>query len=244
VILADVIEEARRLIAAAEERRLILRALGGVAIRLHCPSAAAGVLARPCRDIDLAVSVADARQLDRWLMAQGYAQNRRFNYLWGQTRRVFYDLEHARQLDIFVGDFELCHRLPIGDRLTVDPLTLPLAELLLTKLQMIELSPNDLLDVYALVLDHPVGDVDAETINRARIAELCGADWGLYHTVSRNIDRALGELKGSALPATAQATIGQRLIDLGATIERAPKSLKWRLRARLGERARWYDEVE
>ena len=47
----------------------------------------------------------------------------------------------------------------------MEPLTIPLAELFLTKAQIVQMNRKDVLDLLALLLDHEVGPGDAETIN-------------------------------------------------------------------------------
>ena len=119
-----------------------------------------------------------------FLPEMGYTPNKTFNTLSGDRRQLWYDEEHGRQIDIFIGDFTMCHTLPLADRLEVEPLTIPLAELFLSKAQIVELNRKDVLDLLTLLLDHEVGPGDEETINTDLIAELCAKDWGLYTTVS------------------------------------------------------------
>ena len=75
-------------------------------------------------------------------------------------------------MDVFVSSFRMCHEIPLEKRLSVDEDTVPLAELLLTKLQIIELNEKDVRDTVALLLEHDVTDDDAG-VNAGHIAELC-----------------------------------------------------------------------
>lgn len=140
----------------------------------------------------------------------------------------------------------MCHTLPLADRLHVEPLTIPLAELFLSKAQIVELNRKDVLDLLALILDHQVGPGDEETINVDLIAGLCAKDWGLYTTVSMTIQKLHtcldeGEID---LDAGEAQTIKKRLISIQKAMDDVPKSMAWKVRARVGTRIRWYEEVE
>jgi hypothetical protein len=240
----DIQAEAVRLVEAGEAQGITLRLLGGLAIRIHSPSAAHRSLARSYPDIDLATSTKRSQSVETLITNLGYEPDRSFNLLNGSSRLLFYDQAHGRQVDVFVRDFEMCHRLPIAERLELEPLTLPLAELLLTKLQIIEVNEKDLRDISALVADHPLGDTDAETINQVRIADLCAADWGLWKTVTLNLDKVRAFCERSTLEDSTKQTIIERCIQLEKALDEAPKSLKWKSRAVVGERVRWYQLPE
>src|SRR3990172_3938389 len=175
-ILLDGVEEARRLIAAGAEAHLTLRLLGGLAVKLHSPSAGHRSLARSYPDLDFALQGKRGDKLEALMPTLGYAPNKTFNLLNGNTRLLFFDDEHERQVDVFVGGFHMCHTIPITDRLTLEPLTLPLAELFLTKMQIVQMNEKDIRDICALLLDHPFGEGDAETLNLARVVALCAQD--------------------------------------------------------------------
>jgi hypothetical protein len=191
-------------------------------------------------DIDLVTHARRSSEVELLLSRLGYTPDKPFNTLNGHTRLLFYDETHKRQLDVFVGLFEMCHRLPISDRLNVEPLTLPLAELLLTKLQIVQLNDKDVRDVCALLLDHGLGEQDDETINVRRLGELCGADWGLWKTVMVSLDKVRMMAGNYALPAAALARINENIDGLQAALQAAPKSLRWKARAAVGERVQWY----
>lgn len=178
------------------------------------------------------------------LIALGYAPNKTFNLFNGDSRLLFYDNAHGRQIDVFVGGFQMCHRLPITERLSREPLTLPLAELLLTKLQIVQLNEKDVRDICALILDHPFGENDAETINLPRVAQICAEDWGLWKTVTLSLKQAQDFGDAYDLAPEAKATIVQRLDLLRHALDDVPKSLKWKMRAALGEKVQWYELPE
>jgi hypothetical protein len=138
----------------------------------------------------------------------------------------------------------MCHKVPVGERLVLEPETLPLAELLLTKLQIVELNDKDVRDVLALLLGHEVGEEDGELVNAGRVAALCASDWGLWRTITANLEALDADAVSYALSLEEQAVVSRRIRALLERIEAEPKSRAWRLRARIGERVRWYELPE
>jgi hypothetical protein len=243
-ILDDIVLEALRLTDPALETKAPIRVLGGVAVALHAPGGLPEPLARPYGDIDVVTTRKGGRGAVEFLESMGYVANERFNAMNGGSRFVVYDPERERQIDVFAGEFRMCHSIPLADRLELEPRTVPLAELLLTKLQIVRLNRKDLGDVWAIVLEHDVGSHDAETINDAWIARLLAGDWGLWRTVGASIDTARERLVDSGLDDAQIAIIRERLDRLWATVEAEAKSLRWRSRARVGDRMKWYEEPE
>jgi hypothetical protein len=244
VIHEDVFDEAVRLLAAAQKADVRVRCLGGMAVVLHVGELLHPAFRREIRDIDLATPKRDGRKVSEFLAIQGYTANKTFNAMHGARRLLFYDEPNGRQIDVFVGSFEMCHQLPLEQRLELEPLTLPLADLVLTKLQIVKLNRKDAFDLYSLLLTHEIADHDSETINAAWIAELCGRDWGLCHTVGLNLNRLRSELDVPELSPPELETIRGRIEQLEQAIEQAPKTGKWKLRARVGDRVRWYEDPE
>jgi hypothetical protein len=138
----------------------------------------------------------------------------------------------------------MCHEIPLSQRLKPGEQTVPLAELLLTKLQNIELNEKDIRDTVLLLYGHEVADHDDDAVNGARVAELCADDWGLWRTITRNLERSATHVDDYALPEDKKSQIRDRLRQLLARIEAAPKSRGWKMRDRIGERKRWYDLPE
>jgi hypothetical protein len=157
---------------------------------------------------------------------------------------LFHDVKYGRQVDVFVGSFRMCHEIPFGNRLAAGSRTVPLAELLLTKLQIVELNEKDVRDTVLLFHGHDVADHDDDAVNGERIAELCASDWGLWRTITANLARCREHLSDYELPHPDLERIGLRIDAVLDRIEQAPKSRSWRLRAKLGERKRWYDLPE
>ena len=243
-IHADIVAEGRRLARRATEQGLALRLVGGVAIRLRAPDDLPPVFVRHYGDLDWVTAKGTSAAVQQFFKEAGYSPQARFNALNGKERLMFWDDAHARQVDVFVGAFRMSHEIPLNARLEVDDLTVPLAELLLTKLQVVELNEKDVTDALTIVHYFPVGDSDGATINGARIATLCANNWGLWRTVTANLATCRARLTDYELPGDAKETMSARLADLQRRIEGEPRSRRWRLRAKIGERKRWYELPE
>jgi len=242
----DIIEEMNRLMAAAQTQKLHLRLIGGLAIKFHSPSATHRALQRAYPDIDLVVPKHDKRKLDGFFASMGYLPEKNFNLLNGDRRQIFYDAETGRRIDVFVGDFEMCHKLPMRDRLDAHPVTVPLAELFLSKTQIVELNRKDALDIISLLLDNEVGYGDENQINIDRITRLCIKDWGLYKTLTITLSKVENILVESnpGLDADQQQKVLKSIDTIRRLLDRANKPILWKVRDRVGTRIRWYTEVE
>ena len=203
--LPDPVDEGERIAAAAAERSLPLRLLGGVAVALRCPSSRLPPLRREYADIDFA-TVGAAKEETVALMGRlGYEPDREFNMIHGNRRLYFRDPTTRRHIDVFVDEANLCHRLVLRRRIEVAPLTLPLADLTVLKLQVVETNEKDYLDLCALLADHDLS-ADESGINVSYIAGLVASDWGLWRTsqmVAERTERFARERPGFAAGAPA-----------------------------------------
>jgi hypothetical protein len=242
--LPDVVDESRRVLAGADDQGVTLRLLGGVAILLRAQNGLAEPFRRPYEDLDFAASRASAKACTGLLRELGYEPNVPFNALHGSDRLLFFDERHGRKADIFVGRFRMSHEIPLEGRLDLEPLTVPLAELLLTKLQIAELNEKDVRDSIALLHGHAVGEEDGDTVSAARVADLLSDDWGLWRTITGNLAVCRDHLDRYSLAEAESRMVAERIDALIARIDAAPKSRAWRLRARIGERKRWYQTPE
>ena len=242
-ILADVVAEGERLLGLASDEGVPMRLLGGVAVRLKAPELPA-TLQRDYKDIDFATTKKGAGAADRLLKDAGYQPHVSFNAMHARERGLYFDEENDRQVDLFIHSFRMCHEIPLGDRLDVESGTVPLAELLLTKLQIIEVNEKDIRDTVLLFHGHPIADRDDGAVTGALIAALCAADWGLWRTITANLERCRGHVGDYDLPAADRERIARRFDELLERIEVEPKSRGWRLRAKVGDRKRWYDLPE
>lgn len=244
-IQPDVLDETNRLINAAQAQNIFLRLIGGLAVRVHSRDYKK-FFTRQYPDIDFVATLDDRRKLEPFFLGLDYTSNKQFNLLNGTRRQIYLDDSTGRHIDIFLGDFEMCHKLPMNGRLHHDPVTVPLAELLLSKAQIVELNRKDALDIASLLLYNELGTDDAGRINLKQIAQLCSQDWGLYKTTSINLKRVEEIVSEAGLPITAEERdlILSRVSQIHKTFEDMPKSLAWQMRDKVGTRVRWYTEVE
>ena len=244
--LADGKAEALRLVTTLQQQGLTIRLLGGLAVSLRCPSASHRALNRVYADLDFVAYKKQARALESALQEQGYRADRRFNALHGDQRLLFFDDAHERQVDIFLGVFEMCHKLTFEQRLELHPYTLDPADLFLTKLQIVQLNTKDISDMLALVLDFEPKDATTqpgEELDMTIITRLCAQDWGWYTTVQDNLERVMQQAQISLEKEQARIII-ERVQTLQQHMRQAPKSMSWKMRDKLGRRVQWYDLPE
>ena len=238
--LEDPIAEAGRIAEAAKKAGVKVKLLGGAGIHLHSPSATRPPLKRKYGDLDYAISKKERKAVLALFPSLGYEANDRFNLMNGDTRLYFYDSGHSRQVDIFIDVFKMSHVIDLRGRLEHDGPCASPADLLLSKLQIYEINRKDLIDVIALVLDHPIGEGD-DAIDARYVARLACEDWGLCRTVQLNIPKLLNTLDELDVD---RELVRSRVAEIQAAIDAGPKPLKWRLRAQVGDRLQWYELPE
>lgn len=160
------------------------------------------------------------------------------------SRLVFTHVDTALHLDVFLDKLEFSHTISWNGRLEVDDETIPLAELLLEKMQIVEINEKDIIDTTMLLLEHSLGDGDGEEVNIAHIARLTAKDWGLWRTVTMNLGK-VGDIAGryDELSERDKERLRRQVTEALDRIEAEPKSRRWRLRARVGDRIKWYRDV-
>lgn len=225
------LDEAAALVQSTQQEGVTLRLLGGAAVVLHC----SGTPHRELGDLDAVTKRADVSRLTQVLQQRGYAPETRFNALHGDRRLIFHG--SAGKLDIFVDTFDMCHKIELTGRLSIDSPTIPASDLLLTKLQVVELTEKDASDLAELLGHHALGSGPGDHFDVPYLEGLVADDWGLWRTLTITLAR-LPEL---------QPGLAERAQALRQVLDDTPKGRRFRLRARLGERMRWYelpDEVE
>jgi hypothetical protein len=249
--LQSVPAEATRLVDGLRADGVLARLLGGLGVAAHDHTEPPEALGRDFADIDLVVRRKCARRCTDALVGLGYEPNSRFNALHGARRMLFYDRANGRQLDVFVGDFSMCHQLDLDDRLDRHPRALSAADLFLTKLQIVELNHKDVTDTVRLVLGHEVVDTDdapsdsadGDDLSLARVCAVTRTDWGWYTTVCDNVALVRDAAPG-LLPGERGALVAGRLDALLAVMRAAPKTARWKARAMVGRRKAWYELPE
>jgi len=238
----DPIDESKRIAEAAKKKKVGLKLLGGAGIHAHSPSAHKAPLKRKYGDLDYAISKKDRKAVVELFRELGYEPNERFNLMNGDRRLYFYDPHNGRQVDIFIDVFRMSHDIDLRGRLEHDHPAVSPSDLLLSKLQIYEVNRKDLVDVAALMLDHTIeARTHEDAIEATYIARLAAADWGMYRTLQVNIERLRAMLEELEID---RELVKARLDELWSAIDSEPKPLKWRVRAQVGDRVRWYELPE
>jgi hypothetical protein len=244
--LTELVNEMYRLIESAQQERILLRAFGGLAIFVHSQNDSR-FFKRDEPDFDFLVPRSDRQKLEPFFHTMGYSPDRQFNLLNGMRRQIYHhDGTGFPHVDILVGDFEMCHKLPLNDRLEIDPVTIPKADLLLSKAQVVQLNRKDALDIISLLFNNEIGDETDAGIGLDRIIMLCAQDWGLYKTTSMNLERVVELLADREITLTSEEReiIMERVRKIQNAFDGMPKSMAWQMRDKIGTRVRWYQEVE
>ena len=234
--------EVHSIISTAREQGVVLQAAGDTAIRLHCPSAGQATLQLE-EVMDLVGHGKQATATTRILGDLGYSPERRFNLLQGGQRLRFIHPEKHLGIEVFLDSLNMYHQLNLADRLDLKDDTIPLADLLLWKLQYVDPDEEILRAIYTIVSDHELGGPEeSEKIDTARILDLCAKDWGWFKTVTINLEKSITWAERDlGFVATVFLERARRLLLM---IKETPKSGGWQLRARIGESRRWYEIPE
>lgn len=241
----EYVERALSLVEQARERGLELRILGSLAYRLHCPANIElfEQMKRDLTDVDLAARSDQRRDVRAWLEDQGFVVDQDLLVATEGKRYCFGDPESDLFVDIFFDELYFCHPIPLRDRLKLDYPTITPTDLLLEKTQIVEINPKDIKDSLILLLEHPLDASGDDAIDYTYVAKLLAADWGFYFTVTTNLERLRRHLGDGELSPEQARIIEERIDGLKHAIEEAPKTGKWKVRARIGSRKRWYQEV-
>jgi len=243
----DAKTEALGLISAAQERGITARLLGGMAVQVLCPD----YPPRPSsglQDIDLASVTSSRKALQNFLIEQGHLPDKTFNALYGHKQLYFVSAVSGRPIDVLIDRLVMCHELDFRGRISRMPYTLDPLDVLLSKLQIVKLNEKDVRDIVYVLSAYPlVPGTETGSISLALFRPIVGDDWGWWRTVTMNlakIQAMLSENKDGLVPSGAAHDPAAQAAELIAAAEDAPKSRRWKMRARLGDRMRWYQEPE
>ena len=239
--------ELKRVLKASDDAGIILRVIGSLAFQMHCPKFGylQAAMGRAYTDIDFAAYHKQTKEIQALMAGLGYRENREVFIVSEGDRSIFERPDVGLHIDVFYGKLDFCHVIHWDGRLEVDHPSIPLAEMLLEKMQIVQINEKDIIDTIMLLLEHPLGDEDHETINIKRVAGLCSTDWGLWRTTTMNLDKVRQLAQGyEQLSAGQKETIASQVKAAQARIDQEPKPLAWRLRARVGDRVKWYKEVD
>jgi hypothetical protein len=249
-ILGDFYAERTRILdvlAQDENKHVIMRLIGALAFRTHCPKYGfiQDKLGRKFTDFDFASYPRFVKDIRRILTELGYEEDKQVTQLFGDRRMLFHDPSFGHHTDVFFNSLDFCHPVSFLGRLEAEELTIPLAELLLEKMQIVQINEKDLIDSVMLLREHPIGDIDKETINAMIITRILGKDWGYWRTFTGNL-KLLDETldRYDELSDEDRQVVRKRIEELKNRIEVGSKTLLWKARAKIGERVKWYKDVE
>jgi hypothetical protein len=254
------VEEAKKLVANAEEASVHFRLVGGLAIRLHVQPHGLEDLYKSLKrlgdeieitDIDGAISFKHMKKMDKFMKNIGYIKRKPTLSTAASQRRIYVHSKNWWFIDCFYGMIKFNHDIELDHkRFKLEPLTLPLAELLLGKIQIVNMNYKDIADTIMLLLAHKVGYSDEpETINIKFIGEKYfkkGAfAWGFYYTATNNLKYIKNFLPDvDKLSGEQRKDIGAKIDEMLEFFESVPKNRTWRARAKIGDKKKWYRPVE
>ncbi|MGA2462427.1 MAG: hypothetical protein ABSF82_13500 [Candidatus Bathyarchaeia archaeon] len=242
------IAEARRIIAGAKERNLHLRLLGAIAFQIQCPkyNYLSRKLNRILTDLDFAGYSREGNKVAEMMKEFGYADEPTVTALFGHRRMIWDNKSNGHHADIFFDKLEMNHDIPFERRLDIDDLTIPLADMLLEKMQIVHINQKDIIDTIMILREHAIVKGHAQrTIDASYISKLLSGDWGFYYTMTTNLQKIESGLAQLVeLSVDDRADISGKIEELLAAIEKEPKALSWRLRAKVGPKGKWYKDVE
>jgi hypothetical protein len=241
LVPSNAIEAATQIIDAAEMKGVRLRLLGGLAFKKLCPSSMDQRYFRENKDIDLMGKREDSREIVKIMETLGYRPRELFNKLNMGQRLIYYDIRNRRRVDLFLDEFVMCHKFNFKENILAGTYTLPITQLLMTKLQVVQKTEKEYKDLVVAFRDYDVTS-GRDGIRGDEIADLCSKDWGVYTTFYKSLESLLKEADG--LGDGERQIVVSRIQKLTGMMESAPKSFGWRMRARIGERTRWYDIPE
>ena len=239
--------ELKRILKAADEAGVTLRVIGSLGFQMHCPKYGylQQAMGRAYTDIDFAGYTRQQKAVQTLMAKLGYVDNQEVFIVSGGERSIFDRAEIGLHIDVFWEKLDFCHIIRWTGRLEVDSPSIPLAELLLEKMQIVQINEKDIIDTIMLLLEHPLGDIDQETINIKLVSDLCAADWGLWRTTTMNLSkvRQLAQTY-EVLTPEQKNTIESQVQKALTRLDKEPKSMAWRLRSRVGDRVKWYKDVD
>lgn len=238
--------EADRLLRAAGAEGVTLRLLGALAFKRRCPGHAhlQDALKRAYTDIDFAGYGKQAKQIRALLSREGYTEDEMV-YVESEGSRLVLNHPATRlHLDVFLDKLEFCHTVPWNGRLEQEEATIPLAEMLMQKMQIVQINEKDIIDTIMLLLEHPLGAGDGDTINVDLVAGVCARDWGWWRTLTMNLEKvAQMSVTYPQLSDQEKRRVAEQVNAALSRIEAEPKGVGWKIRARVGDRKKWYRDV-
>jgi hypothetical protein len=238
----DPFEDSVSVVREANERGIPLKLIGGQAVRLLCPLFPHR--ARDDQDMDFVCVSPKKREVIDFLGEKGFLGDAKFNLFHGDRQMYFTTGDGRTSVDVVMDRLNMCHVLDFRDRIDRMPDTLDVTDLLLSKLQIVELNAKDVHDLLHLLSGFEVlqGD-EPGTISLDRVGRIVADDWGWWRTVTMNLEKlaALADDEHADLvPDARRFEPAEQARVLRRHCDEVPKPLKWKLRAKVGDRVQWY----
>lgn len=241
-------EEGPRLVREGTNRGLHMRLLGAIAFQYHCPkyNFLTAKLHRQLSDVDFAGYSSEKATIDRMMREFGYADQPMISALFGHQRMIWDNKSNGLHVDIFFDKLEMNHDIPFEGRLELEEMTIPLADMLLEKMQIVHINEKDIVDTIMLLREHAIGNSAApETLDGSYLTKLLSNEWGFYYTVTSNLKNVEDRLNVyPELTEEDRADVSKKIHELLSILDKQPKTLAWKLRARVGPKTKWYKDVE
>jgi hypothetical protein len=241
-----ILNEALKIAEVAKKENIPLRIIGACAILIHSKNFQNLYLKfeRELTDLDFITYSKYRDKVKTFLLKLGYEADERFIYYFGEFRHKYYERIKNVTLEVFFDKIEMCHTIDLSNRLELDYPTIPPVDLLMEKLQIVEINEKDLKDLILLLRAHDVSYGSNDVIDVTRIAKLLSRDWGFYYTVNLNLERIKNYLSKLKLEVNDEKNIEEKIEKIKKAIEDEPKTLSWKMRAKIGLKKKWYREVE
>jgi hypothetical protein len=241
-------EEGPRLVREGTKRNVHMRLLGAIAFQYHCPkyNYLTAKLHRHLSDIDFAGYGSEKARMDKMMRELGYSDQPMISALFGQQRMIWDNKSNGLHVDVFFDKLEMNHDISFKGRLEIEQTTIPLAEMLLEKLQIVHINEKDIVDSIMLLREHAIGTSAAsETIDGSYLAKLLASDWGFYYTATTNLKLVDERVKlYPELTDEDRADVSKKIHELLAIVDGQSKTFAWKLRAQVGPKTKWYKDVE
>jgi hypothetical protein len=243
------LDETRHLTTEGQKQGVILRVMGPIALHFYFPEYVdlyrrmERLGERVFTDIDYASYGKCRGKIVPFFEKQGYELEKRAAMLSGNTRHIYFGAR-IPMIDVFFDQLAYNHPIDYRNRLEIDPYSVSLTDLLLQKLQIVQINDKDLKDAMLLLLAAPVGEVDNGMVNVKYVARIMSDDWGFYYTSTMNLGKVKTAVDGvAALSDPHRSKIRENADIILRYIENAPKSGRWKGRAKTGTSKLWYNEV-
>ena len=244
----EIIREANRILEQATIRNVNIKLMGAISFRLQCPNHIDlfNKMKRKLTDIDFISLSEENKNVLKLFKALGYTPDRDvlLSQEYGLSRYMFHHPNSKFHIDVFFDKLKMCHTIDLRERLDIENKTISLSDMLLEKMQIVEINEKDVIDVIVLLLEHDIGNNDRKKVDIKYISKLMSDDWGFYHTSTTNLNKAKNILERyNCLSTNEKLKIIKKIDLILKSLEEEPKTLKWRLRSKIGTRLKWYNEV-